>query len=87
MEKDHSTWQDWAQSLHRWGISNWVAAFLEAAGPLTIIGAQAIYLTNPILKNMFTDEKLNALTQMLEEPGETHAFVTYLREAQHVGNS
>ena len=48
---------------------------LDAASPLAVIGAQALYLGQPFIGG----EKLNALAHMLEEESETQAFVRYLR--------
>ena len=49
--------------------------FLEAGAPLTVLGAQAIYISQPFLGG----EKTNALAHMLEEENETQAFIRYLR--------
>jgi hypothetical protein len=48
---------------------------LEAGGPLTILGAQAVYLSQPFLGG----KKLDALDHMLEEDKESQAFARYLR--------
>jgi hypothetical protein len=74
-------WQDWARILHRWGMNEWVASFLEAAGPLTIFGAQVIYVSQPVLKGVIPNIQLEALTRLLEDTSRTQDFVSYLREA------
>ncbi|MFT3893166.1 MAG: hypothetical protein QM730_16170 [Anaerolineales bacterium] len=56
-------------------MDGFVAWFLEAGSPLTVLGAQAIYIGQPF----FGGEKTNALAHMLEEENETQAFVRYLR--------
>jgi hypothetical protein len=48
---------------------------LEAGGPLTVLGAQAVYLGQPFLGG----KKLDSLAHMLEEDEETQAFARYLR--------
>jgi hypothetical protein len=48
---------------------------LEAGGPFTILGAQAVYFSQPFLGG----GKLNSLAQMLEEDEESQAFARYLR--------
>jgi hypothetical protein len=56
-------------------LDGFVAWFLEAGSPLTVLGAQAIYISQPFLGG----EKTNALAHMLEEESETQAFIRYLR--------
>lgn len=73
-------WQSWAARLHSWGVSEWIAALLDAAGPLTTIGAQLIYASQPVLNTVLPDDQLEALANMLEEPQTTKIFTSYLRE-------
>ena len=68
-------WSQWAESLRRLKLDGFVAWFLEAGAPLTVLGAQAIYISQPF----FGGEKTNALAHMLEEENETQAFARYLR--------
>lgn len=74
-------WHKWAQQLHKWGISEVTASLLEALGPLTILGAQFVHLGSPILQRTVADHQLKALAELLEEPLQTRAFITYLRES------
>jgi hypothetical protein len=80
MDTNHHIWRVWANALHRWGIQNLVASFLEAAGPLTLIGAQAIYVGQPILKGILPAGHLSALTGVLEDDGQREDFIYYLLE-------
>jgi hypothetical protein len=68
-------WSQWAESLRRLKLDGFVAWFLEAGSPLTVLGAQAIYLSQPFIGG----EKMNILAHMLEEKDETQAFAHYLR--------
>jgi hypothetical protein len=77
---DRHYWQVWSKALHRWGIEEWVASLLEAAGPLTLLGAQAIYISGPLLRSFTTEENLNVLARLLEEPDQTQSFTLFLRE-------
>lgn len=77
---DRRLWKVWAQTLHRWGIRDWIASLLEAAGPLTLLGAQAIYVTQPLLSTFTTKDNLSALARLLEEPGQSQSFAEFLRE-------
>jgi hypothetical protein len=80
MNSDRHIWQVWADKLHRWGLCDWTASFLEAAGPLTVLGAQAIYMGQPLINNVVSNSHLEALAYMLEEPQQTRDFVSFLRE-------
>jgi hypothetical protein len=81
MDADRHIWREWASFLQRWGVDRWVASFLEAAGPFNILGAQLIYLGQPIFGQNLSRESMNALTRLLEDTIYTRAFVDYLREA------
>jgi hypothetical protein len=73
-------WQIWADALHRWGLDNLVATLLESTGPLNILGAQLVYLGQPVLGQFLSQEHSNAFANLLESPEMTQAFSTYLRK-------
>jgi hypothetical protein len=73
--QSQSEWSTWAESLRRLKLDVLAAWFLEAGGPLTVLGAQAVYLGQPFLGG----KKLDSLAHMLEEDEETQAFARYLR--------
>ncbi len=83
MDTNHHIWRLWVNSLHRWGLQDLVASFLEAAGPLTLIGAQVIYVGQPILNGIVPAGHLNAFTSILEDDGQREKFLIYLREEIH----
>jgi len=70
-----SEWSKWAESLRRLKLDSFAAWLIEAGGPLTVLGAQAVYISQPFIGG----NKLNSLAQMLEEDEETQAFARYLR--------
>ena len=70
-----SEWSAWAESLRRLKLDGLAAWALEAGGPLTILGAHAMYISQPFLGG----KQLNSLAHMLEEDEETQAFARYLR--------
>jgi hypothetical protein len=81
MRKKHDeTLQVWANRLKHLGVGEVAAALLEATGPLNLVGAQLIYLSQPLLGNLLDSEHLDALATLLEDSDETQAFVSYLRE-------
>lgn len=81
MDQDQHIWRVWAGLLQHWGVEKWVAATLEALGPLSILGAQVVHLGQPLLGRTALEDHLDALARLLEDPKQTQAFVTYLREA------
>ncbi len=68
-------WSQWAESLRRLKLDGFAAWLLEAGAPLTVLGAQAVYLGQPFLGG----KKLDSLAHMLEQDEETQAFASYLR--------
>jgi hypothetical protein len=81
MSADHPFWEIWTKTLRRWGIHSLAAAFLEAAGPLTTLGAQLVYLGQPMLSGILPRGHLDALATMLDNPAETQQFIVFLRES------
>jgi hypothetical protein len=87
MNENQSIWISWSRVLHRWGISEGVASVLEGAGSLSMLAAQILYLSQPLLSGVISAHSLQAFAQMLENPAEEHAFVSFLRGASSSGTS
>lgn len=81
MNGDHHMWRGWATLLHRWGLQEVVASLLESVGPLTIVGAQLLYIGQPWLNSLLPEAHLREAARLLEDPGEAQEFVAFLREA------
>jgi len=81
MSSDQHIWRVWASILQRWGVEEWVASFLEATGPLAILGAQVVYISQPLLRHSIPEDHLDALARLLEDSTHIRAFVDFLREA------
>lgn len=73
--QSRSEWSKWAESLRNLKLDGMVAWLLEAGAPLTILGAQALYISQPFVGG----NKISSLAQMLEQEDETQAFARYLR--------
>ncbi|MBS1248931.1 MAG: hypothetical protein MAG431_00501 [Chloroflexi bacterium] len=73
------TWFKWADRLYNWQLNEVVASLLEAAGPLTLLGAQAIYFGQPLLSVFAAKENTQALAELLESPTQQQAFIEVLR--------
>ena len=80
MDTDRHIWQVWSAKLQRWGVAGWAAEFLDAAGPLAVVGAQFVYLGQPLLSQFWAWKDLDAVAQVLESPNRRNAFVQILRE-------
>lgn len=70
----------WADKLQQWGLANWMASFIEAAGPVNLIAAQLIYMSRPFVSGALPEEQWQALTEILEDSGEARSFAAFLRE-------
>ena len=62
------------------GVNEMGCGVIRGFGPLTVIGAQFIYLSQPLLSRSLPGEQLDGLAQLLEDSSTTHAFIDYLRE-------
>lgn len=74
MTSSREYWPRWIETLRRYQLQELTASFLEAAGPFTLLGAQALHFCC----GLFESEQLNALARMLEEDGEARAFASFL---------
>lgn len=73
--QSQTAWSQWAESLRRLKLDGLVAWLLEAGAPFTLLGAQAVYMSQPFLGG----KQLTVLAHMLEEEEESRAFARYLR--------
>jgi len=77
-------WKKWADVLHRWGMEEMAATVLDALGPLKIIGAQAVYIGQPILNTIMPKDHVTAIARLLDKPEEAEAFTSFLRQQQEL---
>ena len=80
MDNNRHIWDVWAKFLHQWGVQNITVNLLESLGSLAVLGAQVVYLGQPLFGSAGAGSHLTALASMLEDTHERHAFVDYLRE-------
>ena len=73
--QSRADWPQWVETLRRFKLDGFASWLLDAGAPLTVLGAQALYIGQPFMGG----EKINALAHMLEEESETQGFVRYLR--------
>ncbi len=78
MDSPRAFWPEWTSFLRRRGLDQIAAWFLEAGGPLNLVGAQILYMGQPMVSPEIS-QRLQALAQLLEEEEETHSFVAFLK--------
>jgi hypothetical protein len=74
--------EKWIQALYKLRLQTFTAAFLEALGPVNLLGAQLVYLSQPILSPFISREESQDIARILEDPSETRNFVKALRNYQ-----
>lgn len=75
MQTPREYWSNWASQLHRLKLDAFAAWLLDAGAPVTLLGAQALFVARPLL-----GPRSDALARLLEEEDEVRAFAAYLRE-------
>ena len=80
MNTNQHIWRTWVDIIHRWGLQNLLASLIEGLGPLTIIGAQMIYIGQPMLNGILPGDQMQALSELLEDRDQAARFAAYLRE-------
>jgi hypothetical protein len=84
VSESQPNWSTWAGFLRRHQLDDLVAWLLEAAGPFSILGAQALLLGGPLLAPAVSENQVAALAEMLEDGKQSRDFAAYLRkEAGH----
>jgi hypothetical protein len=76
MQTSHAFWPAWTERLQHWKLEAFAAWLLEAGGPLTLLGSQALYFASPF----FGGKQIELLARMLEDDDEVRAFANYLRK-------
>jgi len=71
----NTDWSKWVETLRRFKLDGLASWFLEAGAPLKLLGAQALYISQPFVGG----KQLEAMASMLEDEEETQAFIHYLR--------
>jgi len=73
--QSRTNWSQWAESLRRFKLDGLASWLLEAGSPLTLLGAQMLYISQPFIGG----KQIESIAHMLEEEEETQAFAHYLR--------
>ncbi len=78
METSRAYWPVWVDCLRRQGMADLAAWLLDAAGPLNILGAQALYFSQPFLPTSSVNA-VHALAHLLEQEDEARDFTALLK--------
>jgi hypothetical protein len=73
-------WSTWAAFLRERRLDGLAAWLLDAAGPLTVLIAQVLYLGGPLFRPTFSSLQVNGLAGLLEDPQQARDFAAFLRE-------
>jgi hypothetical protein len=71
--------ENWIKTLYKLRLHHLTATFLEALGPINLLGAQLVYLSQPVLSPLIPPEQSGDFARILEDPSETAAFISALR--------
>ncbi|HAV77551.1 MAG TPA: hypothetical protein DCX53_09395 [Anaerolineae bacterium] len=69
-------WHNWSETLRRFKLDGFASWMLEAGAPLNLLGAQALYISQPFVGG----KQFESIAQMLEDEDETQAFARFLRD-------
>jgi hypothetical protein len=78
MDSSRAYWPIWTDFLRRQGLTELAAWFLEASGPLNVLGAQLLYLGQPFAPAS-ANQGLRALADLLEQEEEARTFIVLLK--------
>lgn len=71
--------ENWIKTLHKLRLHNLIATILEASGPINLLGAQLVYISQPVLSPLVSLEQSDDFARILEDPSETADFISALR--------
>lgn len=77
MSKEH--WDQTLKYLYDRRLHLFTATLLEAAGPLTVLGAQLIYVSQPVLTLLIPQRQTQQFAGILEDPVKSKSFIRALR--------
>jgi hypothetical protein len=78
MPSNRTYWSTWMNTLQRLGLAGLAAWLLEAGGPLNVLGAQILYIGQPLVSSS-SSAGLGALANLLEQEDESRAFAALLK--------
>jgi hypothetical protein len=81
MQANQYTWNQWAQYLQQYHLMGLFCFLLDAAGPVRVIAAQSLYLTQPFIRNSIIAQ----LAEVLEDSEKSKAFLEFVNNKEFNG--
>lgn len=72
--------QNWVDMVRNSGVTDLSVALLEAVSPITLLGAQIVMISQPVLSTIFPEAHWKELISLLEDRQEYNAFIQAIRE-------
>jgi hypothetical protein len=76
---NRKTWDPLVNTLRKLQLHEFTAAFLEALGPVNVLIAQMIYVSEPVLSLFVPPEQSQDFATTLEDPKATALLIDALR--------
>ncbi len=73
---------DWVTELQARGLGDALGLALDVLEPLGVLGAQLIWVAQPVLGVWFDREAVRSIAQTLETPGEVEHIRHFLEHSQ-----
>lgn len=71
---NHKYWYQWAHYLQRYHLIGFFRFLLDAAGPVRIVAAHSLWMTQPFVQNSI----ISQLAAVLEDQEQSKAFLEYV---------
>ena len=78
-EREQAALAGLVEALRAWGVGGLAAELLEHGGPLSFLGAQALYFAAPVVEPFGSGNSLIAWAELLEDPAAVEALADRLR--------
>jgi len=78
MQVNQNNWHQWAQYLQRNHLIGIFRFLLDAAGPVRIVAAQSLWMTQPFVQNSI----ISQMAAILEDQEQSKAFLEYVNNRE-----
>jgi hypothetical protein len=80
IQREQAALASLVRTLRAWGVGGLAAELLENSGPLSFLGAQALYFTAPVVTPFGSGTSLLDWAALLEDPATVRELASRLRE-------
>jgi hypothetical protein len=78
MQVNQKYWYQWAQYLQHYHVIGLFRFLLDSAGPIRIVAAQSLWMTQPFVQNSI----ISQLAAVLEDQEQSKAFLKYINNRE-----